>query len=278
MTSKRVMLTQDGYNKLVEKLEYLKTVRRLEVAERLKAAIALGDLSENSEYDDAKNEQAFIEGEILDLEAKINNSEIIKTEATGDTVGIGSTVSIREIEEVKNKIYAKIKNIYRVVDGKPQELLDEDIDKIYKINENEFVEIDKIEGDMTVEKEKAFKLINISFEEIDAANEKTNNLYRIVDGGFIEIEDSNISGKVYKITDGESNGLYGQLEKIYKVYKVVDEVETYQIVGSTETNPDDAKISNESPVGAALQGKKAGHIAEVHAPVGILFYEIITVK
>ena len=56
MADKKVMLTQDGYNKLVEKLEHLKTVRRLEVADRLKAAIALGDLSENSEYDDAKNE------------------------------------------------------------------------------------------------------------------------------------------------------------------------------------------------------------------------------
>ena len=56
MADKKVMLTEDGYNKLVEKLNYLKSVRRIEVAERLKAAIALGDLSENSEYDDAKNE------------------------------------------------------------------------------------------------------------------------------------------------------------------------------------------------------------------------------
>ena len=54
MAEKKVMLTEDGYNKLVEKLNYLKSVRRIEIAERLKAAIALGDLSENSEYDDAK--------------------------------------------------------------------------------------------------------------------------------------------------------------------------------------------------------------------------------
>ena len=54
MTEKKIMLTQEGYNKLVEKLDYLKSVRRIEVSERLKAAIALGDLSENSEYDDAK--------------------------------------------------------------------------------------------------------------------------------------------------------------------------------------------------------------------------------
>ena len=67
MADKRVVLTEEGLKKLEEKLEYLKSVRRLEVADRLKAAIALGDLSENSEYDDAKNEQAFIEGEILTL-------------------------------------------------------------------------------------------------------------------------------------------------------------------------------------------------------------------
>ena len=80
MADKRVVLTEEGLKKLEEKLEYLKSVRRLEVADRLKAAIALGDLSENSEYDDAKNEQAFIEGEILTLEKQIRNSEIIKAD------------------------------------------------------------------------------------------------------------------------------------------------------------------------------------------------------
>ena len=64
MAEKKVMLTQEGYDNLVKKLDNLKSVRRMEIAERLKAAIALGDLSENSEYTDAKNEQAFLEGEI----------------------------------------------------------------------------------------------------------------------------------------------------------------------------------------------------------------------
>ena len=59
MPDKKVLVTQDGYNKLVEKLNYLKSVKRIEIADRLKAAIALGDLSENSEYDDAKNEQSY---------------------------------------------------------------------------------------------------------------------------------------------------------------------------------------------------------------------------
>ena len=156
MADKRVMLTEDGYNKLVEKLNYLKSVRRIEVSERLKAAIALGDLSENSEYDDAKNEQAFLEGEILDLEAKIRNSDIIKGDEGGDVVTMGSTVVIKDLE--------------------------------------------------------------------------------------------------------------------------FDEEETYMIVGSTEADPDAAKISNESPVGAALLGKKVGSKAEVHAPAGILEYEIVEIK
>jgi len=158
MSEKKVMLTQDGYNKLVEKLDYLKSVRRLEVADRLKAAIALGDLSENSEYDDAKNEQAFLEGEIQDLEEKINNSDIIHEvdSGNGEVVTIGSTVVIRDLE--------------------------------------------------------------------------------------------------------------------------YQEDETYRIVGSMEADPDNAKISNESPVGAALIGKKVGSVVEVHAPVGVVKYEIIEIK
>ena len=153
MADKKVMLTEDGYNKLVEKLNYLKSVRRIEVAERLKAAIALGDLSENSEYDDAKNEQAFLEGEIQDLEAKIRNSDIIKA-GSGDVVQMGSKVSVVDLE-------------------------------------------------------------------------------------FAE-----------------------------------DGPETFMLVGSTEADPDEGKISNESPLGQALLGQKVGAIVDVHAPAGIIKYEI----
>ena len=153
MADKKVMLTEDGYNKLVEKLNYLKSVRRIEVAERLKAAIALGDLSENSEYDDAKNEQAFLEGEIQDLEAKIRNSDIIKA-GSGDVVQMGSKVTVVDLE-------------------------------------------------------------------------------------FAE-----------------------------------DGPETFMIVGSTEADPDGGKISNESPLGQALLGQKMGAVVDVHAPAGIIKYEI----
>ncbi len=154
MAEKRVMLTEDGYNKLVEKLNYLKSVRRIEVAERLKAAIALGDLSENSEYDDAKNEQAFLEGEIMDLEAKIRNSDIIKS-GEGDVVQMGSKVTVKDLE--------------------------------------------------------------------------------------------------------------------------FDEEETYMLVGSTEADPDEYKISNESPLGVAILGQKVGSVVEVHAPAGIIKYQIMKI-
>jgi len=157
MADKKVMLTEDGYNKLVEKLNYLKSVRRIEIAERLKAAIALGDLSENSEYDDAKNEQAFLEGEIQELEAKIRNSDIIKA-GKGDIVQMGSSVLVKDLE----------------------------------------------------------------------------------------LED--------------------------------EEPETFMIVGSTEADPDEGKISNESPLGAALLGKTVGTTVDVHAPAGIIKYEIVEIK
>ncbi len=157
MADKRVVLTEEGLKKLEEKLEYLKSVRRLEVADRLKAAIALGDLSENSEYDDAKNEQAFIEGEILTLENQIRNSELIKADDTNKSVvHLGNTVVIKDLE--------------------------------------------------------------------------------------------------------------------------FDEDETYTIVGSTEADTTEGKISNESPVGAAILGKTVGTIVQVKVPAGVLEYKIIEIK
>ena len=153
MAEKKVMLTQEGYDNLVKKLDNLKSVRRMEIAERLKAAIALGDLSENSEYVDAKNEQAFLEGEIVDLEKQIRNSVIIHEEKS-DIVQLGSTVKIRF-----------------------------------------------------------------------------------------------------------PNGDEG----------------TYTIVGSTEADPDEGRISDESPIGSALIGQRAGNTVQVHAPAGILEYKILEI-
>ncbi|MBQ5863298.1 MAG: transcription elongation factor GreA, partial [Peptococcaceae bacterium] len=78
MSEQAVILTREGLQQLEEELEYLRAVKRQEVAERLKEAIALGDLSENSEYDDAKNEQAFTEGRILELEKMVRNAVVIE--------------------------------------------------------------------------------------------------------------------------------------------------------------------------------------------------------
>ena len=91
---KETLLTADGLKKLEEELAYYKSVRRIEVSERIKTAIEYGDISENSEYDDAKNEQAFIEGHIVELENKINTAKIIDESVKGDVVSVGSKVIV----------------------------------------------------------------------------------------------------------------------------------------------------------------------------------------
>lgn len=147
---KQVMLTVEGLHKLEEELEYLKTIKRKEVAEKIKEARGFGDLSENAEYDEAKNEQNQVESRIIDLENMLKNAAVIdQDEIAIDKVGIGTRV----------------------------------------------------------------KVYDVDFEE--------------------EIE--------------------------------------YSIVGSTEADPDKNKISDESPVGKALIGKKAGDEVEVCTPTGDTF-------
>lgn len=155
----QVLITKEGLKQIKEELDHLKTVRRKEVAGRLKEAISYGDLSENAEYEEAKNEQAFVEGRILELEKKIRNAKIIseKHAKKSKLVEIGSQVTVQER------------------------------------------------------------------------------------GGR-------------------------------------DEPETYTIVGSTEANPIDHKISNESPIGHALIGRIKGEIVEVQAPGGKFRYEIVKIS
>ena len=148
--AKQVMLTVEGLQKLEEELEYLKTIKRKEVAEKIKEARGFGDLSENAEYDEAKNEQNQVESRIIDLENMLKNAVVIdQDEVEIDKVGIGTRV----------------------------------------------------------------KVYDVDFEE--------------------EIE--------------------------------------YSIVGSTEADPDKNKISDESPVGRAILGKKAGDEVEVSTPTGDTF-------
>ena len=100
MVDKEVLLTPEGLKKLESELEMLKTVKRREVAERISASLEFGDISENSEYDDAKNEQAFIEGRILTLEKLLRNARIIEANDEEDetVVSLGKRITLKDLE------------------------------------------------------------------------------------------------------------------------------------------------------------------------------------
>lgn len=106
MAAKQVMLTQEGLAKYQEELETLKNVKRKEVSEKIKVALSFGDLSENSEYDEAKNEQAKLEARIADLEVMLKDVKIISSEElSGDKVHVGSTVKVLDMEYNEENIY-----------------------------------------------------------------------------------------------------------------------------------------------------------------------------
>ena len=97
--AKETVLTSEGLAKLEQELENLKTVRRREVADKIKVAISFGDLSENSEYDEAKNEQAMIESRILQIEAMLKNVKILDAgELDTEVVNVGSKVQVLDVE------------------------------------------------------------------------------------------------------------------------------------------------------------------------------------
>ena len=103
--AKEVVLTEEGYEKLEKELDYLVNEKRREVAKRIKVAREFGDISENSEYDDAKNEQAFVEGRIKEIENMLRNAKVVKNEEVSDhTVNVGTTVKIKDTdsEEIFN--------------------------------------------------------------------------------------------------------------------------------------------------------------------------------
>ena len=99
MTEKKVVLTYDGLKNMEAELENLKTVRRKDVAEKIKEARGQGDLSENAEYDAAKEEQAEIEARIVQLEKMLRNAEVIdEEEGAKDTISLGTTVTVLDVE------------------------------------------------------------------------------------------------------------------------------------------------------------------------------------
>lgn len=104
--AKTIKITDEGLKKLQDELEYLKTVGRTDIAEKIKVARGYGDLSENSEYDEAKNEQAKIEARIVELEAMLNNVEIISDVKGGaKTVVVGVCVKVRDVKTEKEFEY-----------------------------------------------------------------------------------------------------------------------------------------------------------------------------
>ncbi|WHH56867.1 transcription elongation factor GreA [Petroclostridium sp. X23] len=156
-SSKQIVLTVEGLEKLESELEYLKTVKRKDVAEKIKQAIAFGDLSENSEYDEAKNEQAQMEVRIVQLENMLKNAKVIDEEDINtDIVSIGSKVTVLDLE--------------------------------------------------------------------------------------------------------------------------FDEKIEYAIVGSTEADPSNYKISDESPVGSALIGQKVGNTVDVAVPDGVIKFKVLSIS
>lgn len=157
MAIKATTMSREGFLKLQEELEYLKAVRRKEVADKLKEARSYGDLSENAEYDEAKNEQGLLEAQIADLEVVIANAVIVDDDSLSrDEVGIGAYVTLKDFD--------------------------------------------------------------------------------------------------------------------------LDEIVEYQIVGSTESDPDNDKISDESPIGKATLKKKIGDVFEVEVPAGTLKFEVLNIR
>ncbi len=99
MTGEEILLTKDGLEKLEKELDFLKSVKRKEVAARIKQAISYGDISDNSEYEDAKNEQAFVEGRVATLEKMLRHARILEKTDNGNAfVALGSTVLLKDLE------------------------------------------------------------------------------------------------------------------------------------------------------------------------------------
>ena len=103
MPGRAVYLTRDGFKKFEEELEYLRTVKRPQVAERIRRAKEFTDTVDNAEYDEAKSEQGFIEGRIQELEATLANAQMIGEGPHSDVVDLGSLVTVKDDEGIEEK-------------------------------------------------------------------------------------------------------------------------------------------------------------------------------
>ncbi|MDR0821175.1 MAG: transcription elongation factor GreA [Oscillospiraceae bacterium] len=106
MTQKPTILSQEGLEKLEDELELLKTVKRREMAGKIKVAMSFGDLSENAEYDEAKNEQAMVEGRILEIEAILQNAAVLDTDSLDtERIQIGNKVKLKALKDEKELVF-----------------------------------------------------------------------------------------------------------------------------------------------------------------------------
>lgn len=104
--AKQTLLTDEGLKNYEQELEHLKTVKRKEVAEKIKVALSFGDLSENSEYDEAKNDQAMLEARIAQIESILKNAKIIdESELTNEHIHVGSKVKVHDCEFDEDAVY-----------------------------------------------------------------------------------------------------------------------------------------------------------------------------
>jgi len=109
MSMSEILMTPEGYERLKRELEELKTVKRREIVERIKAARALGDLSENFDYQDAKRQQALLEGRIKDLETVLSRAKVVqRPDNAGEVVHLGSRVTLHDLETDKRRTIAVV--------------------------------------------------------------------------------------------------------------------------------------------------------------------------
>lgn len=107
--AEKVMLTEEGFEKLEKELDFLENEKRREVAKRIKVAREFGDISENSEYDDAKNEQAFVEGRIQEIKNMLSNAHVVKDEEVTDKqVNLGTTVMLHDLDSEEKISYTLV--------------------------------------------------------------------------------------------------------------------------------------------------------------------------
>ena len=244
MDEKEILLTQEGYDNLEKQLEYLKTEKRAEISERIKVALGFGDLSENSEYDEAKNAQAENEIKIADLENKLRYAKIIdESEIDTKTVQVGNTVKILDIEFDEELEYTidvyKRQNLRKVfIPEYNKTFIDADYSQIElrvlaHISNDEHM-IDAFNKDEDIHKQVASKVFDTPMDEV--TKEQRTRAKAVNFGIVYGISDFGLSEQL-KIPRKEAKQYIEQYLSKYQGIKqfMEDIVETAKTEGYVET-------------------------------------------